>query len=109
MKGITPKAKDLLLSHNWPGNVRELENFIERAIVLTPDDVIDIKDLDPFIGQRSSSGGLNLDNLNLDHIEKQAIIEALKQTGGSLIKASELLGIHRNSIRLKIKKYDLDN
>ncbi|UCE66142.1 MAG: sigma-54-dependent Fis family transcriptional regulator [Candidatus Zixiibacteriota bacterium] len=107
IKGITAEAKDLLLNHSWPGNVRELENLIERAIVLVPGDVIDLKDLDPFIAQRPASPAPGFDNLNLEHIEKQAIIEALKRTAGSLTKASEILGIHRNSIRLKINKYGI--
>lgn len=107
VKGITAEAKDLLLNHSWPGNVRELENLIERAIVLTPGDVIDLKDLDPFIAQRPVSSAPGFDNLNLEHIEKLAILEALKRTDGSLVKAAEMLGIHRNSIRLKIKKYGI--
>jgi len=107
IKGITGEAKDLLLNHSWPGNVRELENLIERAIVLAPGDVIDLSDLDPFIAQRPSGQATGFDNLNLEHIEKLAIIEALKRTDGSLVKAAEMLGIHRNSIRLKIKKYEI--
>ncbi|UCC78816.1 MAG: sigma-54-dependent Fis family transcriptional regulator [Candidatus Zixiibacteriota bacterium] len=108
VKGITPEAKDLLLNHSWPGNVRELENLIERAIVLAPGDVIDLKDLDPFVTQRTQVSERGFDNLNLDNIEKLAIIEALKRTEGSLSKAAEMLGIHRNSIRLKIKKYGIN-
>jgi DNA-binding NtrC family response regulator len=108
VKGITAEAKDLLLNHSWPGNVRELENLIERAIVLAPGDVIDVKDLDPFIAQRPAGTTPGFDNLNLEHIEKLAIIEALKRTDGSLVKAAEILGIHRNSIRLKIKKYGIN-
>jgi DNA-binding protein Fis len=49
----------------------------------------------------------NLENLTLDEIEKRAITEALKRTHGSLIEASELLGIHRNTLRLKIQKYQI--
>ncbi len=107
IKGITAEAKDLLLNHSWPGNVRELENLMERAIVLALGDVIDLKDLDPFIAQRPAGSAPGFDNLNLEHIEKLAIIEALNRTAGSLTKAAEILGIHRNSIRLKIKKYGI--
>lgn len=104
--GITPQAKDLLLNHHWPGNVRELENIIERAIVLTVGDVIDLADIDPFIGHRQTAAGPS-GNLDLENLEKEAIIEALKRTGGSLKDAAELLGIHRNTIRLKIGKYNI--
>ena len=109
VKGITPKAKDLLLGYSWPGNVRELENLIERAIVLTPGDVLDIPDLDPFIANRPQNAGPGFEDLNLEHLEKLAIIEALKRTEGSLSKAAEMLGIHRNSIRTKINKYGIRN
>jgi DNA-binding NtrC family response regulator len=106
VRGITPQAKDLLLRHSWPGNVRELENLIERAIVLSGGDVIDVADIDPFIQDRDSESA-SFGNLTLDEIEKRAIIEALKRTGGSLIEASELLGIHRNTLRMKIQKYQI--
>jgi DNA-binding NtrC family response regulator len=106
--GITPQAKDLLLNHHWPGNVRELANLIERAIVLSVEDIIDLTDLDPFVGRRESGRGSFGDDLSLEDLEKKAIIEALKRTGGSLKDAAELLGIHRNTIRLKISKYNIE-
>ncbi|HBC46042.1 MAG TPA: two-component system response regulator [candidate division Zixibacteria bacterium] len=104
VRGVTPLAKDLLLRHSWPGNVRELENLIERAIVLSRSDVIDVADIDPFVQDHVEQTS-NFENLTLDENEKRAIIEALKRTHGSLIEASELLGIHRNTLRLKIQKY----
>ena len=108
IRGITPKAKDLLLRHNWPGNVRELENLIERAIVLADGDVIDIGDIDPFISNHSNESAITK-TLNLEELEKGAILEALKRTNGGLIDAAELLGIHRNTLRLKIQKYNIQN
>jgi DNA-binding NtrC family response regulator len=105
--GITPAAKDLLLSHHWPGNIRELENLIERAIVLSGGDVIDLQDIDPFIGRRPSEDVNLKADLNLEKLEKAAIVEALKRSGGSLKDAADLLGIHRNTIRLKISKYHI--
>jgi DNA-binding NtrC family response regulator len=106
VRGITPQAKDLLLHHDWPGNVRELENLIERASVLTLGDVIDVADIDPFVNRHTPEKVLG-DNLNLEEIEKGAILEALKRTKGALIDAAELLGIHRNTLRLKIQKYNI--
>jgi transcriptional regulator with PAS, ATPase and Fis domain len=108
LTGITPRAKDLLLNHPWPGNVRELENLIERAIVLSFGDIIDLADIDPFVGHRKAGAGPIGDDLNLENMEKSAIVEALKRTGGSLKDAAELLGIHRNTIRLKISKYGIE-
>ncbi len=107
VRGVTPEAKDLLLRHSWPGNVRELENLIERAIVLSSGDVIDVEDIDPFVKDHIEKEPA-FDTLTLDDLEKRAIIEALKRTNGSLIEASELLGIHRNTLRLKIQKYAIN-
>jgi DNA-binding NtrC family response regulator len=106
IKGITPRAKDLLLRHDWPGNVRELENLIERAIVLADGNVIDVADIDPFVAKRGDDIFL-LKNLNLEALERMAITKALQETSGSLVEASELLGIHRNTLRLKIQKYNI--
>jgi len=108
ISGITPQAKDLLLAHRWPGNIRELENLIERAIVLSISEIIDVSDIDPFVGSREKPGeALVTGELNLEKLEKQAILEALRRSGGSLREAADLLGIHRNTIRLKINKYQI--
>jgi DNA-binding NtrC family response regulator len=106
IKGITPVAKDLLLRHDWPGNVRELQNLIERAVVLAEGSAIDVGDIDPFISGRGETQVFS-GSLNLEVLEKQAIALALKKTGGSLVDSSELLGIHRNTLRLKIQKYKI--
>ena len=106
VRGITPKAKDLLMRHSWPGNVRELENLIERAIVLSSSDAIDVPDIDPFVTSHAETQQM-AGNLTLDELEKLAIIEALRRTNGSLIEAADLLGIHRNTLRLKIQKYQI--
>ena len=103
--GITPEAKDILLSHDWPGNIRELENTIERAVVLNRTGVIDASSLLAFKSAQPVSRADN--TLNLNELESKAIREALRRTGGNLKEAAELLGIHRNTIRLKIKSYGI--
>ena len=107
IRGISPKAKDMLLKYSWPGNVRELENLIERAVVLCYSDVLDMTDLSSFLAVNSESGD-QVDDLRLDTLEKMAIIEALKRSGNNQIRAAELLGIHRNTLRLKLEKYNID-
>ncbi len=110
IRGITPKAKDALLNYSWPGNVRELENLIERAIVLSTGEVIDLDDIESGVGRQATEKEiLFADDLDLSGLEKKAIVEALKRTNGSLTQAADLLGIHRNSIRLKINKYGIDH
>lgn len=104
IEGITPEAKDLLTAHLWPGNVRELENTIERAVVLTRSTVIDKENL---IGFSMPQQEIVADTLNIAELEKRAIEKALKQTDGKLMEAAALLGIHRNTIRAKIKQYKI--
>ncbi len=107
IKGITPEAKDILSNYNWPGNIRELENVIERAVVLTRNETIDKAGLGGLTNAASSAyvGG----DLNLESIEKKAILEALRQSQGKLIEAAGLLGIHRNTLRLKIKHFGIES
>jgi len=104
IKGITPEAKDILLSHSWPGNIRELENTIERAVVLTRGQTIDKNSL---IGFATPRAEIVADTLQLAELEKRAIAEALKRANGKLAEAADMLGIHRNTIRAKIKQYGL--
>ena len=104
IKGITPEAKDILMSHSWPGNIRELENTIERAVVLTRGQTID---KDSLIGFATPKAEIIADTLELAKLEKRAIAEALKRTEGKLTEAADMLGIHRNTIRAKIKQYRL--
>jgi DNA-binding NtrC family response regulator len=105
IEGITPEAKDILLSHTWPGNVRELENTIERAVVLSRSKVLS---KDSLIGFALPKSEISEDTLKLSEIEKRTIIKALNQTQGKLAEAADILGIHRNTIRAKIKQYGIN-
>ena len=108
-KGITVAAKDLLLAHDWPGNVRELANALERAIVLSRSDILDVDDF-PHLrpaGSKTDPNGLSAPT-TLRDLEKRHIESTLVATGHSLQKAADLLGIHRNTLRQKIKEYGID-
>jgi len=106
VKGITPEVKDIILSYDWPGNVRELENMIERGVVLSRTDVIDKNDL-PYFGLIKSKETSSSANLSLKDMEKNHILNTLTKTNWSLIKTAEILGIHRNTLRLKMKEYGI--
>ena len=106
IKGITPEAAELLTSYNWPGNVRELENIIERAIILTRSDYVDKTDLIALKPTESKSVKTELKTLA--EVEKHQIESTLKQMDWSLQKTADILGIHRNTLRTKIKEYDIN-
>ncbi|MBD3381424.1 MAG: response regulator [candidate division Zixibacteria bacterium] len=110
INGITPQAKDLLLRYDWPGNVRELVNVLERAIVLLRGDVIDSTDL-PLnveeISQEKRAFVSEAEIKSIKEIEKEHILRVLDFTDWNFNRTADLLGIHRNTLRMKIKDYDL--
>ena len=107
-KGISVAAKDLLLTQDWPGNVRELANAVERAIVLSRSDILDVDDFPqlrpPARKPETEAAGTST---LLRDLEKQHIEKILASTDYSLQQAAELLGIHRNTLRQKIKEYKI--
>ena len=107
IKGITTEVKDIILDYDWPGNVRELENMIERGVVLSRTDVIDKNDL-PYLGLIKSKETIPSPNLTLKDMEKDHILNTLEMTDWNLGKTAEILGIHRNTLRLKMKEYGIE-
>jgi putative PEP-CTERM system response regulator len=105
IKTISAEALDLLMNYEWPGNVRELENVIERAVVLSSKDVILPEDilLRPWKSTSDSEIVSSSRSISLVEGEKALIQKALKTTHWNQIKAAKLLGIHRNTLRRKIK------
>ena len=107
--GITEEAMNVLLSYAWPGNVRELENAIERAVVLGRGEVLRPQDLPPQVHRRGDEQRpLIPAHLTLEEIEKLAIAQALRLTGGNKSEAAERLGIHRTSIYDKMRRYGIE-
>jgi DNA-binding NtrC family response regulator len=104
---MTTEVKDIILDYDWPGNVRELENAIERGVVLSRADVIDKTDL-PYFGLIKSKESIPSSNLTLKDMEKNHILNTLKTTEWNLGKTAEILGIHRNTLRLKMKEYGIE-
>jgi DNA-binding NtrC family response regulator len=115
MIGITDEAVAALRAHVWPGNIRELENAIERALLLSDGEWIGAADLPPEIaeaGHRAAqAGGVESlrDRVKTEtrRIEREAILDALRRTGGNVTHAAERLGLSRRGLQLKMKELDI--
>jgi two-component system NtrC family response regulator len=107
VRGLTPEGRDILLRYDYPGNVREMENIIERAVVLTRDDVIDSSDLpltvqEPEIGEHGGEANLTA---AVEALERRMIRDALARSDGVQTRAAELLGMSERGLRYKLIKY----
>lgn len=100
---ISKGALDKLFRYDWPGNVRELENVIERAVVLCRGSVIEAKDLPLSVEPDESARGVE----SMQQIEKLHIRKVLEKTDWNLSETAKRLGIHRNTLRLKMKEYGI--
>ncbi len=107
IEGFAPDALELLASYDWPGNVRELENAIERAVVLATKSLIEVRNLPPSVKPVvTPNGGPIIPGATLDAIEKHAILETLKSTGGSTSRAADILGISTRTIQYRLHQYN---
>ncbi len=114
VSGIAPDAMELLLSYAWPGNIRELENVLERALVLTEDDVVSLEDLPEAIRRpapQMPARGMDGDDLSVKRqgtrLERHLIQLALDRTGGNKTQAAELLELSPRALRYKIQEYGI--
>ncbi|MBN1213232.1 MAG: sigma-54-dependent Fis family transcriptional regulator [candidate division Zixibacteria bacterium] len=105
VKGVDSEAASVLTAYAWPGNVRELENIIERAIVLTTSEFITSRDLSGLAASENTPTGGEVKALS--EIEKAHIKFCLDRLEWNIGRTAESLGIHRNTLRAKIKEYNL--
>ena len=129
--GFAKEAMDLLCSYDWPGNVRELENAIQRAALLSPDALLNAADfpdltsaqgsggngtsLEALITQKLQSSLAQIDLQDMDNLyemvlhqmERPLINIVLEKTRGNQVKAAEVLGINRNTLRKKIQTLNI--
>ncbi|MBI2197352.1 MAG: sigma-54-dependent Fis family transcriptional regulator [Candidatus Rokubacteria bacterium] len=108
IRGLTREARDALLRYDYPGNVRELENLIERAVVLTRDEVIGKSDLPLSLDEQGPEGEAPAGLVAaVEGLERRMIRDALSRAGGVQTRAAELLGISERVLRYKLSKYGL--
>ncbi len=106
--GLTPRAGIVLQRHAWPGNVRELEHVIGRACMLTDHAILDVEDLPEELmkgatpsGEPGSEGALLADQ------ERRLVEDALQKSAGNQSEAARRLGIGRDALRYKMKRFKL--
>jgi two-component system response regulator HydG len=99
------QALDAIVTYAWPGNVRELENVIERACVVTADEVIDVDDLPERVKQRTATQ-LALPGIRpLPEVEREHILAALRRNGGNRSETAKQLRIGQSTLFRKLKQY----
>jgi DNA-binding NtrC family response regulator len=105
IEGFKPAAMEILNHYPWPGNARELENVVERGVILCDTATIGPEDLSitafPPAAELSASP-------SLEEIEKDYILRVLREAGGNQSKTSQILGIDRKTLYLKLKKYGIN-
>ena len=117
---LTESAVSFLKSYQWPGNIRELENLMERVVTLGEDEVIDQASVEKLLGTKTKedfsqtlSRSARSEKIDLaqtvDEYEKSLILDAIKRTNGNKMEAAKLLGITKQNLQYKVKKYALDN
>jgi two-component system nitrogen regulation response regulator GlnG len=132
-RGVAPEALDRLVGHEWPGNVRELENVVQRAMVMatsgvilpehlpigpvsaaasvaidaTLEEIIERKLMECVRGLREHASA-NLYDLMIGLVEKPLLRAVLRETGGNQVRAAQILGINRNTLRKKLTEHGID-
>jgi two-component system nitrogen regulation response regulator GlnG len=132
-RAVTPDTLDRLVGYDWPGNVRQLENVVQRAMVLATtgvilpehlpigpvsaaasmamdaslEDIVERKLMDCVRGLRHR-GSANLYSLILGLVEKPLLRAVLRETGGNQVRAAQILGINRNTLRKKLTEHGID-
>ncbi|HKW96461.1 MAG TPA: sigma 54-interacting transcriptional regulator [Bryobacteraceae bacterium] len=115
IEGISPEAQRMLVSHSWPGNVRELRNAVERAMILEESSLLTPSSLPVTVNAPLSDGAtadhasfhIPDEGISLEESERTLVVRALEKTGGNQTQAARLLKITRDTLRYKMKKFNL--
>ena len=110
VRRISTPAIDMMMSYHWPGNVRELENCIERAVLLTNDDVIHGHHLPPTLQTAEASGTVHTGTLveTLENVERELLLDALKSARGNKAAAARALGLSERIMGLRVVKHNIN-
>jgi DNA-binding NtrC family response regulator len=107
INGFSPSAVERLTAFDWPGNIRQLQNEVQRAVLLCEGNLVDATDLS-ITSVRTNPEGQDTSFTLLEGVERNAIVQMLKETGGNKLEAAKRLGIGRQTLYNKIKAYGIE-
>jgi len=102
IRAVSDSAMSALTAYDWPGNIRELENTIERAMIITEGDRVEVDDLPPSLREQDMTG-----HWSLERLEREHIMRVLNFTGGEKKRAASLLGIDPATLWRRLRKYNI--
>ncbi len=105
---LSQEAMEQFMSYVWPGNVRELKSALEYAFVVAENKVIGLGQLPPQMISGTTFASEQMTTTSQGVAEKEALIQALRQTGGNQTQAAKVLGINRVTVWNRMKKYGID-
>lgn len=111
-KQFSDQALTLMKQYRWPGNVRELKNFIERIYILTPNDVVDVLDIQfaGLNGKANAEPGAEDNSFREARakFEKEYLERKIAENGGNISKTAEVIGLERSYLHRKIKAFGIE-
>lgn len=108
IRTLSADVQKIFMNYKWPGNIRELQHVLEHAFVLCNKTIITREDIPADFLAANSSVTRSLEKSQKSEDDRQALVQALKDTGWNKAKAARLLGVDRKTVYLKIKKYDIE-
>jgi DNA-binding NtrC family response regulator len=106
-KTVTAEAHELLTQFSWPGNIRELEHVIERAMILSEDEIT-VEDLPAKMRNARAKSSADHELATLEAVERNHIMNVLKSSGSDKSMAARILGIDLSTLYRKLKRYEFD-
>jgi two-component system, NtrC family, nitrogen regulation response regulator NtrX len=113
-KRVTPAAMDLLQRHRWKGNIRELRNTVERLIIMTPTDTLDVADLPetvrvdvPAPGPDNEAPKAGTLREHKELAERAFLVQKLRETGWNISRTAELIDTPRSNLYKKLEQYSI--
>ena len=108
IRSLSPSLLKRMQKYTWPGNVRELQHAVERAVIMSRNQVLEAEDFFlNYHGKEGDEAAVNLEAYNIEEMERILIRKALKRHNGNITQAADELGLTRSSLYRRMEKYDI--